>query len=129
MALRWSQRKDKMDSNIADVGAIELFNRVCVVYDKKYKMDDIALHIINDIALLEQRKRQYGADIASRGIMTYWRNGNGQEGYREHPLLKEIPKLVEQQRRLLSEIKLTPAAMKITPTADESKAGDEFDAF
>lgn len=126
------KKKNKLiSSNIIDKGAILLFEQLYDIYETQYGIvDDVAIHIINDICLIEQRKNQYNEDIDKRGVMIEWKNGENQCGQREHPLLKEIPKLIEQQRKLLGELKLTPSSLKIMPKNTEAeRQSDEFEQY
>ena len=121
-------RRAKPKEMIVDKSAVELYKTILKEVEKTYEIDDTILHIANDIALLEQMKQQYLKEIRERGVMVKWVNGKFQEGERENPLLKEVPKLVEQQRKLLNELKLTPASKKVIlqPAGGEA---DEFDRF
>ena len=121
----------KIKKEITDKSAKLLFRKVLEAFELRYgEADDVVIHLANDIALLEQKKGFYEEDIETRGVMVEWQNGREQSGFREHPLLKEVPKLIEQQRKLLNELKLTPAALKTVPIpVGEESHGDEFDEF
>ena len=121
----------KPRSEIVDEKAINLFKDILWLYEKKYeKADSVVIHIINEIALLEQRKNEYNEDISQKGVTIVWQNGDKQSGYKPHPLCSEVVKITEQIRKLLAELKITPASMKKLPMTEAvSGGGDDFDNF
>lgn len=115
--------------DLSDGRAVTLFNETYEDFKRLYgKVTSTALHMINDLAMLEQLKQQYRLAIGEN-VMLKWQNGENQGGEREHPLLLKIHQATEQQRRLLSELKLTPASRKAPMPAEEKTGGDDFETF
>lgn len=109
--------------------AIALFVEIYTEYRRKYKKPtSSALHMINDIAMLEELKQNCRDAISRSGVMVEWQNGANQGGEREHPLISKLNQTTEQQRKLLNELKLTPASCKLI-SAPGKTGGDEFEAF
>lgn len=82
-----------------------------------------AQSIIGDIAMMEQEKRRLYEDVAQRGVSERVRNGK-QDFYRENKSIAGARALADQQRRHLSELKLTPASQKTV-----SAGADDFEEF
>ncbi|MEG1358368.1 MAG: hypothetical protein RSE23_01765 [Clostridia bacterium] len=95
-------------------------------------MDDVAQGIAADIAMLEDTKIMYSDDIAKRGAVIPWHNGR-QNGYKENPSMRGLTRTMEQQRKHLNELRLTPACQRQAKAATiEEKPRtpeDEFDEF
>lgn len=123
--LKIPKSRDEFDNN----KAVELYQKTYQEFHRKYgKPDNSALHIINDIAMLEQLKQKCWDDVNDEGVMVEWQNGVNQGGKREHPLISKINQTTEQQRKLLGEIKLTPSSQKLIASSGKT-GGDEFEAF
>lgn len=117
--------RDELDSD----KAIELYQKIYQEFRKKYgKPDNSALHIINDIAMLEQIKQNCWDDIKEEGVMVEWQNGANQGGKREHPLISKINQTTEQQRKLMSELKLMFFSQKLIVSSGKT-GGDDFENF
>ncbi|KKC49526.1 hypothetical protein VE23_24815 [Paenibacillus sp. D9] len=91
--------------------------------------------IVDNMVLLEQMKQDSIADVKKRGAVEFFKNGS-QEMYRDNKSVDKILKIVEQQRKLQAELKLTPASdRKVAGTLpgasddDEGGKGDEFERF
>ncbi|MED0672045.1 P27 family phage terminase small subunit [Aneurinibacillus aneurinilyticus] len=89
-------------------------------------LSDRTLMIVDNLTLLEQLKQQHLQDIKARGVVELFKNGS-QEIYRENKSVDKILKIVEQQRKLQAELKLTPASdRKVSGIVDPD---DDFDKF
>ena len=75
--------------------------------------------------MLEQMKYQLLDDLKQRGVVEFFKNGS-QEMYRENKSVDKILKVVEQQRKLLAELQLTPASEKKVAEVVEV---DEFEDY
>ncbi len=108
--------------------AKRLFNKLYKEFLDTYEsMTESALSMLNDIAMLEQIKQECIKSVFKDGVMIHWQNGANQKGDRDHPLIPKINQTVEQQRKLISELKLTFPSLK-TPGASQ-EGGDEFEDF
>jgi phage terminase small subunit len=56
-------------------------------------------------------------------------NKGGQTNVVKNPLAIEIPKIIEQTRKLLAELALTPASRKRLQEQLIEEVGDEFERF
>jgi phage terminase small subunit len=123
-----AERRIKPQEHITDRRAKAMFKKIVQEFrEVNGEPNDADLSIINDIALLEQTKILLIEDIEKRGVSELFINGT-QEMIRENKSVDKIIKFVEQQRKLLSELKLTPASKKILESA-AGKDGDDFDDF
>ncbi|WP_230202563.1 P27 family phage terminase small subunit [Paenibacillus ihumii] len=94
-------------------------------------LSDRTIMITDNIALLEQLKQQHIDDIRARGVVELFKNGT-QEIYRQNKSVDAIIKIIEHQRKLQAELKLTPASdRKVSGVVDQggSDQGDDFTAF
>lgn len=126
--------KQKQLARLKHAEARDLYETLCAVCEKRSGgMDDIAQNIVGDIAMMEEQKLLFDADVATRGVMVSWRNGR-QTGMRENKSIQQARMLREQQRKHLHELRLTPASLKgqeESPgeTEAQRKPEDEFDDF
>jgi P27 family predicted phage terminase small subunit len=105
--------------------AKKLFQIIVQELEKENALNDRTMMIVDNIVLLEQLKQDHMADIKERGVVELFKNGS-QEMFRENKSVDKILKIVEQQRKLQAELKLTPASeKKIT----EVVTVDEFEEF
>ncbi|KZR60396.1 P27 family phage terminase small subunit [Pseudobacillus badius] len=93
------------------------------------------LILVDNIVLLEQMKQDSIDDVKKRGTVELFKNGS-QEMYRDNKSVDKILKIVEQQRKLQAELKLTPASDRKVADPNpsgssdsESGKGDEFERF
>lgn len=105
--------------------AKDMFHLIIKELEKENILNDRTIMIVDNIALLEQLKHQHLDDIKERGVVELFRNGT-QEMYRENKSVDKILKIVEQQRKLLAELKLTPASDK---KVVEAVTVDDFENF
>lgn len=89
------------------------------------QLNDRTIMIVDNMVLLEQIKGALVDDIRKRGAVELFKNGS-QEMYRQNKSVSEIAKIVEQQRKLQAELKLTPASEKRVAKAVE---GDDFSGY
>ncbi|WP_124728814.1 P27 family phage terminase small subunit [Staphylospora marina] len=105
--------------------AKRLFQILIQELEKEDNLNDRTLMIVDNMTLLEQLKQDHMADIQERGVMELFKNGS-QEMFRENKSVDKILKIVEQQRKLQAELKLTPASEK---KVSEVVTVDEFESF
>ena len=105
--------------------AKKLFKILIQELEKENNLNDRTLMIVDNIVLLEQLKQEHMDDIKARGVVELFKNGS-QEMFRENKSVDKILKIVEQQRKLQAELKLTPASEK---KVTEAVTVDEFEAF
>lgn len=110
---------------IQDPEAKKLFKILVTELEKEDKLNDQTILIVDNMVLLEQLKQQHHTDIQERGVVEHFINGS-QEFFRENKSVDKILKIVEQQRKLQAELKLTPASNKKVSEAVEL---DEFEGF
>lgn len=92
--------------------------------------------LVDNMVLLEQMKQDSIADVKKRGTVELFKNGS-QEMYRDNKSVDKILKIIEQQRKLQAELKLTPASDRkvsdVIPIdggeAVEGSKGDDFERF
>ncbi|MEG1891358.1 MAG: P27 family phage terminase small subunit [Clostridia bacterium] len=111
--------------NVTDAHAIEMYDGLCADYARQYgAVSNAAQSIIADVAVMEQTKRELNNDIEERGVMVTVYNGR-QQFHQENKAIQAARALAEQQRKHLSELKLTPASQRVNPDAAE----DDFNSF
>ncbi len=117
---------------ITDPAAQALYESLCKQYAKAFEtVTDSAEALIYDIALADQIKRRLLQDIEKRGAVEIFRNGR-QSVMRENKSVVQTQRLMEQQRRNLAELGLTPGAKRKKEPAgdgDPEDDGDDFDKF
>ncbi|CAM5794861.1 P27 family phage terminase small subunit [Brevibacillus borstelensis] len=93
-------------------------------------LSDRTIMIADNMALLEQLKQEHIKDIKDRGVVELFVNGS-QQMYRQNKSVDAVIKIIEHQRKLQAELKLTPASdRKVSGIVDqEGNAGDDFDRF
>lgn len=107
--------------------ALRLYDRLCqVVSERPEGIDPAAQHIIAQIAELERIAELAREDIAAKGLRDKYRNGR-QVVDRENKSINTIQRCIEQQRKLMSELRITPASRKTVQQG--SMFDDSFDAF
>lgn len=102
-----------------------LFKLIIKELEAENILNDRTVMIVDNTVLLEQLKHQHLDDIKERGVVELFKNG-AQEMYRENKSVDKILKIVEQQRKLLAELKLTPASDK---RVTEVVTVDDFEDF
>lgn len=117
---------------ITDPAARMLYDRLCAQVEHVHgELTDSALALVFDVALAEQIKQRLNKDINTRGAVEPWKNGR-QRVMRENKSVVQVQRLMEQQRRNLAELGLTPGAKRKKEPAgdgDPEDDGDDFDKF
>ena len=117
-------RKQHMEQ-ITNPVAIGVYDRLCAACEMRQEgLNDQDQMLIADIANMEQTKQQYYEDIHARGVVEDWHNGR-QRMKRENKSVQGARMLMEQQRKHLAELRLTPNSRKAAPIP----LNDEFDNF
>ncbi len=107
-------RKTHMEQ-ITDPVAIAMYDRLCEACEKRPEgMGDQDQMLICDIAQMEQMKQQLYEDIRKRGVVENYHNGR-QRCMRENKSIQSSRMLMDQQRKHLAELKLTPNSRKAAP--------------
>ncbi len=110
---------------ITDERARMLYDRLCAACDEREDgITDPDQMIVADVAYAEQIKQMLMDDISTRGIGQERRNGR-QTYWQDNRSLQTYRAYAEQQRKQLSELRLTPVRRKAQAVAIE----DDFDAF
>lgn len=115
----------KPKSIIRRKAAKDLFKIIVAELEKESNLNDRTILLVDNIALLEQMKQELLDDIKTRGVVEFFKNGS-QEMFRDNKSVDKILKIVEQQRKLLAELQLTPASAK---RVEAVVARDEFEDF
>lgn len=107
-----------------DPAAAAIYAGLCAACAKRPEgLSDQDQMLIADIASMEKLKRQLYADIRQRGVVEDFRNGR-QHIKRENKSITTARQLMDQQRKHLAELRLTPNSRKAAQVPI-----DDFDAF
>lgn len=107
--------------------AKKMFEIIISELEVDNNLSERTLMIVDNMALLEQLKQHLIEDINKRGEVEFFKNGS-QEMFRDNKSVDKILKIVEQQRKLQAELKLTPASdRKVAGLVDPDE--DDFDKF
>ncbi len=112
---------------ITDEKARAVYDFLCEACEKRpggNGMEDADQMLVADYCYAEQLKGMLQADIAERGIGQERRNGR-QTYWADNKSLSHLRATTELQRKLLAELKLTPASRK----AQAVEIDDDFDRF
>lgn len=113
------------DADAPDAAAAAIYDRLCEACERRPEgISDQDQMLVADIAIMEKLKQQLYADIRKRGVVEDWRNGR-QRVMRDNKSVQGVRMLMDQQRKHLAELRLTPNSRKAAPVP----IGDEFDAF
>ena len=117
-------RKQHMEQ-ITDPVTIRCYDRLCEACASRQEgISDQDQMLIADIANMEQLKQQLFEDIRTRGVVEDFHNGR-QRMKRENKSVATARMLMDQQRKHMSELRLTPNSRK----AAQVPVNDEFDEF
>ena len=109
----------------ADPAAAAIYDRLCAACAKRPEgLSDQDQMLIADIATMEKLKRELYEDIRARGVVEDYRNGR-QRIKRENKSIATARMLMDQQRKHLAELRLTPNSNK----AAQVTIDDGFDEF
>ena len=120
--------KYKPKSVIKHLAAKKMFAVLVEILEDEHNMNQNTLMLVDNLVLLEQAKQELIADIANRGVVEFFKQGE-QEMWRENKSVDKVLKIIEQQRKLQAELKLTPASDKKVAGAVETDAKDAFEKF
>lgn len=113
------------EAEAPDPVAAAMYERLCAACAKRPEgLSDQDQMLIADIAILEQLKQQLYADIRKRGVVEDFRNGR-QRMMRDNKSVQHVRMLMDQQRKHLAELRLTPNSRKAAPVPLD----DGFDEF
>ena len=97
---------------ITHESAVEMYEKLCAACEQREGgMTDPDQMLVADIARAEQIKQQLLDDIAKRGIGQERSNGR-QKYWQENRSVAQVRANAEQQRKHLSELRLTPNSRK-----------------
>lgn len=120
-----AQMKREHFKLITDGAARKMYNRLCDACEmREGGMTDPDQMLVGDIAYTEQIKQMLIQDINERGVGKERHNGR-QSYWAENKSISQLRACAEQQRKHMSELKLTPAGRKAASVDIE----DDFDRF
>ncbi len=110
---------------ITEKNAMDMYDMLCAACEQREGgMTDADQMLVADIARAEQIKQALIADIGKRGIGSERSNGR-QKYWQDNKSVAQVRAYAEQQRKHLSELRLTPNSRKAAPVMLE----DDFNAF
>ena len=113
-------------AQISDEKARALYERLCAACEQRDGgMSDPEQALVADIAMLEQLKQQLYEDIRKRGVVEDFRNGR-QRMMRENKSVTSARQLMDQQRKHLAELRLTPNSRRAQPVPVATDGFDDF---
>lgn len=118
----------KPKKEIKDRSAKKLFDIVIRELEIDDNLSDRTIMITDNLALLEQLKQQHLVDIKDRGVVELFINGS-QQIYRQNKSVDSVIKIIEHQRKLQAELKLTPASDRKVSGVVAPEGGDKGDDF
>ena len=122
------QLREICKQQVTSDSALALYDSLCMQLGPQ--LTNGAQHIIGDICILEQFKQDLYTDIKKRGSVASFKNGR-----QEMPIVNksgpQIRQYMEQQRKLLGELKLTPASLSVksSPGGGGPAKSDRFEDF
>lgn len=120
-----TELREQHIARFADGQYVSMYDGLCAEVEQRGELTSAAQGIVADICYLEQTKELLIADINSRGVnkMSY----NGRQHYLQaNKSVGEYKTCCEQQRKMYSELRLTPASSGLRQ-ADVMQ--DEFNRF
>ena len=117
--------KQRHLATITHESAVEMYEKLCAACEQREGgMTDPDQMLVADIARAVQIKQQLLDDIAKRGIGQERSNGR-QKYWQENRSVAQVRAYAEQQRKHLSELRLTPNSRKAASVLMD----DEFAEF
>ncbi len=117
--------KAKHMQTITEENAVAMYDMLCAACEQREGgMTDADQMLVADIARAEQIKQSLIADIAKRGIGGERSNGR-QKYWQDNKSVAQVRAYCEQQRKHLSELRLTPNSRRAAPVMID----DEFNDF
>ena len=111
-------------ATITHESAVEMYEKLCAACEQREGgMTDPDQMLVADIARAEQIKQQLLDDIAKRGIGQERSNGR-QKYWQENRSVAQVRAYVEQQRKHLSELRLTPNSRKAASVLMDDEFAD-----
>lgn len=109
---------------ITETSAVEMYENLCDACEmREGGLTDLDQMLVADIARAEQIKMALLEDIKRRGIGEERHNGR-QRYYQENKSLAQLRAYAEQQRKHLSELRLTPNSRKAAPVMIDDEFAD-----
>lgn len=109
---------------ITGTTAIAFYYLLCEACEEREGgMMDADQLIVADYAYMEQIKQELLGDVAERGIMVEFKNGK-QHMIVENKSVQQIRTIMDQQRKHLSELRLTPGSRKAAPIILDDEFGN-----
>ncbi|SDD27360.1 Phage terminase, small subunit [Paenibacillus sp. UNCCL117] len=118
----------KPKKEIKHRAAKQLFEIIIRELEIDENLSDRTIMITDNMALLEQLKQQHIEDIKNRGVVELFVNG-AQQMYRQNKSVDAVIKIIEHQRKLQAELKLTPASDRKVSGVVNPEGGDQGDDF
>ena len=106
-----------------------LYKKIKDEIKKDRPFTDSDNHLLNDLSMLEQIKERHLDDIKERGVIVKWRNSDTSFGFKDNPSVDKIMKIIEQQRKLLGEMKITASSKKSIVKSLDPELAAELIAF
>ena len=102
-----------------------MYESLCAACEKRPEgLSDQDQMMVADITTMEKLKQQLYDDIRKRGVVEDFRNGR-QRMMRDNKSVQNVRMLMDQQRKHLAELRLTPNSRK----AAQVSLDDGFDDF
>ena len=127
MELREQHMRQLTDPETGQVNpmAEKMYDALCAACLKRPEgISDQDQMLVADIAKMEQLKQQLFEDIRKRGVVENYHNGR-QRCMRENKSIQSSRMLMDQQRKHLAELRLTPNSRK----AAQVPIDDGFEDF
>lgn len=119
-----AEMREQHMQQITDPVAVSCYERICRACESRPEgMSDQDQMLVADVATLEQLKQQLYADIRLRGVVEDWHNGR-QRMKRENKSIQSARMLMEQQRKHLAELRLTPTSRKAAAVTIDDEFAD-----
>ena len=119
------QLREQHYQRVTNEAARGMYERLCAACEQRPGgLSGADQMLIGDVAFAEQIKQLLMDDIAARGLSMKRYNGR-QEYWQENRSPAQYRAYCDQQRKMLAELKLTPASRK----AEQVVLEDEFDKF
>jgi P27 family predicted phage terminase small subunit len=107
----------------------KIWTRIWETLEAEGRADATDPIIVETTAYLYQLYYDYTDKVKELGSIMEYTNKGGQTNLVKNPLAIEIPKIIEQIRKLLAELALTPASRKRLQEQLSENAGDAFENF
>ena len=106
---------------------LEMYRKICAECEQREGgMTETDQMLVLDLALTEDIKQLLLEDIHDRGLGSVHNNGR-QSYYKENASIPRLRAMMDQQRKILAELRLTPASRKAVQISMFKDDFDEFD--